>query len=154
MLIKIISLALNKSETRVRIPSSLESDILEFAGVDKFANALPVLEQIIALEESINNELLNGSKFYETDSTGECYQVKWIYGEAPSKSNGESRVRITQELHDYILKRAGKETFSESLQYLQGCVNMANLIMIETQRGSTYTIKDVNGEIRKVGFIE
>ncbi|MFS1427783.1 hypothetical protein LMH73_011660 [Vibrio splendidus] len=147
MFVKILSLCMSTSDKRVRIPTSLVSEMLEFSGATTVANALPVIEQVIGIEEYINTKLEDGFVFIETDANKQSFAVKWVYEDAAVKADGaESRIRMTNELHDKIIQRSGKETFSEALPYLQSAFNMAKLIRGEINKGSSYALASQSGE--------
>lgn len=153
LVINLLSRSLTKSDRRVRMPKAMESQILEFAGVDKMDNALPVLEQIIMLEEAIASKLTSGATFHEIDGTGEEFLVKFVLGDADlDDSKGGTRVRLTDEIHNYIIERSGKNSFSEALPYLQSAINMAILIRGEADKGSKFFIKDSNGAMLPVAI--
>lgn len=152
MLIKLLSSSLSTSDVRVRIPASLEADILEFAGVEKFSQALPVLEQVVALEASIRADVEAGCRFYEQDASGEKCVLKFVFGGASVSGASDIRVRITTELHDYILECAGKKRWNNALPHLQSCLNLAKMLMAESKKGSKFMVIGADQEPKQVGF--
>lgn len=66
------------ADRRVRITPELEDKILKLAHTDKFSEALPALEQAINMYQMLKDAQDSGSKFYEIDSNGEKYIVRFI----------------------------------------------------------------------------
>ncbi|EKO3660606.1 MULTISPECIES: hypothetical protein [Vibrio] len=68
----------NTADKRVRISAELENKILKLANTNKFSEALPTLEQAINMYQMLKDAQDAGSKFYEIDSNGEKYIVRFI----------------------------------------------------------------------------
>ena len=67
-----------KESKRVRISADLEEKILKLADTTKFSEALPTLEQAVNMRQMLKDAQESGSTFYEIDSKGHEYIVKFI----------------------------------------------------------------------------
>lgn len=68
----------NTADRRIRITAELEEKILKLANTNKFSEALPTLEQAVNMYQMLKDAQDAGSKFYEIDSNGEKYIVRFI----------------------------------------------------------------------------